>query len=1430
MSKDGKSKVDLFSIQSSLESDVVNVAETIFSQDGQISVVPNNSTADKMVAYHRLLENVTGIIQKQTQITRNRGIDSLKIGYPLISYQTKTSQSDCFLAPILLISIKIDASTRKIEIINSNSLVINPNFITAIQNNNLQIQIENTLKLINESASIIEITSKFIQENGKFLENHFSEQIQKIPFQSKLDLFSKAEDLPKFKIYNSGIISNFIGSNVGIINDLKSYTSGIEDVTPFNFQIRQNPIQNLDPSQLHTIESFNKKKHLIIHGPPGTGKSQTITGIITSALAEKKTVLVVCEKRAALDVIYSNLAKENLETYTRTITNIDTDQSRIVREIRNSSDNFRTTNSRFTINQDNLNREELNLSKKIQDLVKSKMVLSWDIIPKNKWKDLVGRALNTADYTHINVSDSKITSWLPQIDSVISECERSVDLGSKIHNLQLLNETINFDNESIDIISEINTINSLLEQYASLLQEEKNHESDAITNLQSEFEALSKKINDTKTGLHDYENKVNNIRNLYTTFFQNKTNLKSIKFNDIQYSLNDIVQLEVNLKDAAEWAFEQSSEFLKERKTNFLKYIFEQQYRTNKSKYKKIKKIITEKYDENIIQIISQLIQKSGELKRLLIELQTKCGNNYESYCIQEKKSIFQTEITIAKIELLLNSRDSLSFETIKNIIQNDYTEKVEKTKHKIAIIIKKITNSEVLTKQFRESFFNNVEDFHNRIKKLYDVTTEIIHYAQYRTIVSDIFGNVNLHPTINALRLFYHKLSKYKLREFNQVNSSLIANNEDLIRQINNQTKSSQNDTKLLAKKFLTDSFKEGMKDATRFSTIFAQRGPNRKSLREICQRHQDAFIKCCPVLLTTPDVVSTLFTGKSDIYDIIIFDEASQIEVHNSIGAFQKGKVKIVAGDQHQMPPSSYFLKRSNNENFENEEVNDDLTDQEQQSFIDVESLLDFCISNQNQHFESKYLDFHYRSEHPALIRFSNEAIYKRLVIKPTYNIDYKPFEFVYQSNGIWENGENPHEATSVIEIISGLNISTNKTPVVLVGTLNINQANLISKLITSKRISDNNFDKKFIELENSGFAVVNLEHLQGDECDIMILSTGYGPNRDGAFRSQFIFRGTNGYRLLNVAITRARYKNIIVTSIPKSFYQDYLTYLSNEEINPKTRGLFYAFINYVEAMASNNTELVESICGNINKYFLANNNLVSDADGEFESPFEEEVFNVLLSRFESSEITLQENHEKSGFRIDMVIRPKHCPWLKIAIECDGATYHSGWSNQILDNHRQSLLERAQYKFIRIWSTDWWQNTEGAQMSLFNKINEILDNSSQHDIPKISWLDDIVFTSTPNGETQNQLHQDIVLIDEDNDDSTISQNIVFTKKISRSCSVRLVNNIGVEKFFSISDYNQNSGNFMNADAPLARLLFDKQVGESITFNNSVFQVLEII
>jgi len=1445
LSNDTSSKIDLSSIPDINFEQNSNFLLDLF-QNKRAVIKYDTQRNDNVLKYEKFKRNLGGVLIKTRQISRNKGIESLKIGYPLISYITSTSQSECFLAPLFLIDIKAEISNTKIEFTTNETININPSLITTIESHSLPLQMENIVRNLAEEQDFLTAIFNFIDINRAHLSDFYNTEINKIPFQRKPELFARASELPKLEIYSSGIISNFVGSNIGIINDLKSYSGGIEPIIPFNFKINSFPSEDLDPSQQNVIDTLNEGKHLIIHGPPGTGKSQTITGIITAALAENKTVLVVCEKRAALDVIYSNLTKNKLQTFVRVISNIDNDQYRIIKEIRQNAENISTYNQ-TNQNVSNFNEHYRTTNELSQLLVRNKEILSYEIINNHIWKDLVGKYLKNRSYEHFLISDNKIASWVDDFESSILKSTMAVDLSISFTNFELIKSSINLSIEFSKISLELSKLKESSKKLLNIQDKIRNIENnieDAISNKREElleFQRLKKQENESFLIIHEQ------IKQKFLEENLNLSVIKECKISKINIFREKIKNLQKEFESDAHFLLEINVAEWLDKKLNLFDYLSKKEYRIIWKKIKQIKQNKLIQHFNYDLENISRIIQVINDLELLTHKLEGISGNDIHGYEQKFKKEKFQSDLIINKLNALLNSSNVLSVSEIDPELDIPEKKEYHEFIDRLSLIESEIQQSTILTRNALENFTSNSAEFHSLIIRLIDNLPEIENILELRKILDDLFGNSELSPSINYHELFYSKLSKFLTDKYYSDNRTHLTDNDTLLQKTKSYTEDSRLNSYKLAKKYLYERFKSGTTNATEFARIFALRGQHRKSLREISTLHTNVFLNCCPVLLTTPDVVSTLFKGKSNLYDMIIFDEASQIEIHNSIGAFQKGKAKIVAGDQHQMPPSTYFLKRANNEIFENG-INIDETDLiDESAFLDVESLLDYCISNKNENFESKYLDFHYRSEHPGLIRFSNEAIYKRLVIKPTRDINYKPFEFKHIINSVWANGENIVEANNVIEILSSIQIIDDNIPAIIIGTLNVNQANLIIKLITQKRINDSVFENKFIKLESKGFSVVNLEHLQGDECDIMILSTGYGLNNEGRFRSQFIFSGERGYRLLNVAITRARYKLILVTSIPKNIYKDYLLLLSNENNNTKTKGLFYAYINYVEAYSQGNENEVDIICENLRKYFLNNNGSILSLDDEvFESPFEEEVYNSLLSRFDKSELTLQENHKDSGFRIDIVIRPVGFNGLKIAVECDGATFHSGWSNQLLDSHRQKLLEGAEFQFVRIWSKDWWQNQEIAERQLLLKIQQIIINFTANNSNNLTWLSDLIQIPNQNEFVEGEIIEEVIdeITDEINDDienpvseqglSLDNEILERVRTIDSNCIVNLKVNNGLELIIKISDYPEidtdNGIRNIRSYAPLARLLFGKYVGQIVNYNSIQYEVLDII
>lgn len=482
-----------------------------------------------------------------------------------------------------------------------------------------------------------------------------------------------------------------------------------------------------------------------------------------------------------------------------------------------------------------------------------------------------------------------------------------------------------------------------------------------------------------------------------------------------------------------------------------------------------------------------------------------------------------------------------------------------------------------------------------------------------------------------------------------------------------------------------------------------------SRLSLRNIVKYDIDLFSNFFPIILTTPDVASTLFQGNNEYFDLVLFDEASQLKLEDNLPAILKGKQVVIAGDEHQMPPSNYFSKllEGGYDDEEDENDSDEIKYNREGSLLECESLLEFGAE---LNFDKKFLDFHYRSNHPYLIDFSNYAFYsKRLKPLPS-KTDYIPIEY-YNVAGQYLNQENLDECNKVIDILKNKiqRGEDGEYPSVGIATFNIQQRNSIISMIrelTAGANRDEMFASKIIELEDKGLFVKNLENIQGDERDVIILSTTYGRDGDGKFAQRFgPINQKKGYKLLNVIVTRAKDKLILVTSIPEPVIESYKNELDLIGANNK-RAVFYAYLAYAKSVSEKNEEKRIQILSDLEEN--GNNRDESFVpNGELESPFEEEVYEELMRYFDPSEIIIQ--YKFAEFRIDLVYLSKNPNVPKIAIECDGKQYHSSKESYLHDIHRQRILEDKGFVFHRIWSTNWWRNYKKETTKLVDFIKSI-------------------------------------------------------------------------------------------------------------------------
>jgi len=439
----------------------------------------------------------------------------------------------------------------------------------------------------------------------------------------------------------------------------------------------------------------------------------------------------------------------------------------------------------------------------------------------------------------------------------------------------------------------------------------------------------------------------------------------------------------------------------------------------------------------------------------------------------------------------------------------------------------------------------------------------------------------------------------------------------------------------------------------------IRAEAGKMRRhlSLRKVFSQAADVLTAVCPCWMASPLSVSQLMDSGRQYFDFVIFDEASQVLPEDAIPSVLRGHKLVVAGDSWQLPPTTFFAAADEDES---------AADEQASGTEGFESLLD----TMNSFLNSSYLDWHYRSRDESLINFSNRHIYgNRLVTFPgPGGAPAISHVLVKQEFGV--DGQEESSSAEVQAVVSLVLEHAKRTPELTLGviTMGIPHMTRVQAALDHALEEHPELAQFFDANKSERFFIKNLERVQGDERDAIVISIGYGKDRAGNLPLRFgPLIPAGGRRRLNVAVTRARQKLTLVSSF---------SHLDIDLSRVRSGSGVELLRNYLQYAASNGKQLGDA-----------------DATGEPLNAFESEVFDCLSS----AGLRLLPQMGASQFRIDMVAEhPQRPGRYVLAIECDGASYHSSYTARDRDRLRQQQLENLGWRFHRIWSTDWFMRKE--------------------------------------------------------------------------------------------------------------------------------------
>ena len=1232
----------------------------------------NNSGSTDVVV--RKLDKKVKAIQQES------GINVLFAAFGFVHWREKgtSSGSTEFRAPVLLVPAELSQTSIADPyrmIFHGDDTVVNPTFTYILKNEfgidmpeytdqELQVYLDEVQKCVKSLDFTVDSSCRI----GLF-------SFQKINMYK--DLKTNQE-----QILENENVRELLGEEDGEVEP-KEQT---EEVTVGNPLFDLHNVIDADSSQLEAIAMAKSGRSFVLQGPPGTGKSQTITNIIAECLYDGKKVLFVSEKLAALNVVYNKLSQEGLGQFCVAVHSSKANKKDFIEDIKNALYAPACEVGEQTAEELELEeREQEELDEYDSELHATRPVIGKSLYQLYNWRiryqkapmiewavpDLTKRGQDYLQNAGRLLEEYE--SYIPQVgydyhDNPWYGCVmQDTSYQKKLELKKSLQEQVKYLSELQEIAKEIE------ENWDIRCIETRGMESaPRILWYLSSSEMICGALLNRKTA-EEVKNSIHTLRPIAEEY-QQKKQAADEKYLPAVYEL-DGTALHQSLTADFSGGF---SRLFSSSYHNLIKTLRTCRKDSAKPGYEEAL-AMTEELSE------LQELQKKFEAGAQV--LTGKVGPAWKG---------LDTDFKAAEAEMDVIALMNLQVQSFGNLTNCAFT---EEDRQKFKDTGDRINTAQKTTGEagkFAVSAFSaemrndlNIEQKLVKARECIQSFDQVDTWCRFRTLMEkltelDLNGFIDEAIRENLPKAAYTASFRRMFTEQwidDIISSSRVlsefsrASQDHRVRVFAEQDRKqfAINRVKIRAKLTAQRPPLNAVARGSQLSIVLreAEKKRRQKSIRKLLTEAGGVIQQVKPCFLMSPLSISTYLAPGSVHFDVVIFDEASQIFPQDAIGAIYRGKQLIVVGDSKQMPPSNFF-----NASLDTDEDNeDDDTD----SF---ESVLDLCSSYMYQ----LRLKWHYRSRCEQLIAFSNRYFYDgSLVTFPSstgshrgYGVDY------YHVDGIYDRKSrtNREEAEFIVNLVYR-NIEEHPERSMGVVAFNIAQQDLIDQLISERRIKSPAQEKYFQSHQEEPFFVKNLETVQGDERDTIIFSVAYGRDAQGRFLQNFgplIHEG--GERRLNVAVTRAKYNVELVTLI----HGTDIDLTRSESVGTR---LLREYLLYAEK-GTKQLDAGLNVTGN----------------DSFDSGFEENVCDFLRSQGFSVDTQVG----CSGYRIDMGVKRPGTSDYVLAVECDGATYHSSKNARDRDRLRQEILERMGWKFYRIWSTDWFHSTEQEKKKLVEAVKEAL------------------------------------------------------------------------------------------------------------------------